>query len=102
MKLSTRVLSSRFVRGTFGSFVCFFRLRKIDRHARAIFDVPDECWAPWAPEWYIEKSNRILRGDDRVVLRHPPETPVKLADGSEVRLGDLLEAKVSREDDGEE
>ena len=98
MKLSTRVLSSRVVRGTFGSFVCFFRLRKIDRHARAIFDVPDSEWAPWAPEWYIEKSNRIMRGEDRVVLRHPPETPVTLTDGSEVRLGDLRGA---REDDDE-
>ncbi len=37
-------------------------LRKINNHARAIFGVPDNEWAPWAPRACIEESDRLMLG----------------------------------------
>lgn len=57
------LLGSKFSKATLGLVLCRLRLRRISNHLRAIIGVYPSEWAPWVPDWYIEESNRRMRGE---------------------------------------
>lgn len=57
------ILGSKFAKSTFGWLIWKFRLRKIDDHARALFGVPENEWAPWTHDRHREEVERFVRGE---------------------------------------